>query len=180
MSRWPREALNIVAPQTIARPVVPDRAGGARPDAVDREPSPGTSPSPGRRAVVRAAMHYVGTPYVWGGESPAGFDCWGFVKYVYARVGTVLPRTVKEQYEIGAPVERDRLRVGDIVFFDRLRHNGIYIGNHRLIHTSKPGGTVEVASLDTAWFSRRWVGARRPPRVSDASIDPVAVSDSLR
>jgi cell wall-associated NlpC family hydrolase len=178
--RWPGEARRVAAPPTGARPVGPDRGGETRHDTLDLDPSRRAASSPGGRAIVRAAMQYVGTPYVWGGMSPSGFDCSGFVKYVYARLGIVLPRTVKEQYEVGAPVRRDGLRVGDIVFFDRLRHNGIYVGDDRLIHASKSGGTVEIASLDDAWFSRRWVGARRPRPVSEASRKPLPVSDSLR
>jgi cell wall-associated NlpC family hydrolase len=113
-------------------------------------------------SVVSAATRYLGTPYQWGGASPSGFDCSGFVRHVYARIGTWLPRTVKEQYQVGVPVSRDRLRPGDIVFFDRLRHNGVYIGNDQLIHASPLGGKVRIASLDDEWFRRKWTGARRP------------------
>jgi cell wall-associated NlpC family hydrolase len=127
--------------------------------------------------VVRAATRYLGTPYQWGGASPSGFDCSGFVRHVYARIGTWLPRTVKEQYQVGAPVSRDRLRPGDIVFFDRLRHNGVYIGNDQLIHASPLGGKVRIASLDDEWFRRKWTGARRPDPGADASRLPVTDPD---
>ena len=112
-------------------------------------------------AVVTVAMRYVGTPYAWGGTNPAGFDCSGFVQYIYARLGVSLPRTVREQYGAGAPVVREALEVGDVVFFDRLRHNGIYIGDGRFIHASRSGDTVRVSALDEDWFRQRWVGARR-------------------
>jgi cell wall-associated NlpC family hydrolase len=115
----------------------------------------------GGHPVARMATRYVGTPYVWGGASPSGFDCSGFVKYVYATLGVVLPRTVRDQYAIGTTVSRDRLRAGDIVFFDRLRHNGVYLGDGRLIHASTMDGAVRMAKLNEGWFKERWVGARR-------------------
>jgi len=112
--------------------------------------------------VVKMATPHLGTPYVWGGTGPSGFDCSGFVRYVYAEQGILLPRTVKDQYQVGTAVRRDGLQPGDIVFFDRLRHNGVYIGNNRLIHASTQARIVRITSLDDEWFSRRWVGARRP------------------
>jgi cell wall-associated NlpC family hydrolase len=123
-------------------------------------------PASGRHAVVAAAMRYVGAPYLWGSARPPGFDCSGFVKYVYGTVAVTLPRTVRAQYRIGTSVPRDELAVGDLVFFDRLRHNGIYIGDGRFVHASKSGDVVKVSGLDDDWFRQRWVGARRLPQAS--------------
>ena len=66
-----------------------------------------------------------------------------------------------KQYALGAPVAREDLQPGDIVFFDRLRHNGIYIGDGRFIHARQTGKRVAIAGLDEAWYAERWVGARR-------------------
>jgi hypothetical protein len=127
-----------------------------------RPPAPaGGEPSPGAASIVSEALRHVGTPYEWGGEDTDGFDCSGLVKYVYGRRGLALPHNVGAQYRLGQPVSRDDLEPGDVVFFDRLRHNGIYIGNGKFVHATKTGDVVKVSSLDESWYRRRWVGARR-------------------
>ena len=114
-----------------------------------------------RDRVVSTSLKYVGAPYERGGTSPAGFDCSGFVLFVYAQAGVALPHGVAKQYRLGSAVSRDELEPGDIVFFDRLRHSGIYIGDTRFVHATKPGNVVMVSRLDEEWFRRRWIGARR-------------------
>jgi cell wall-associated NlpC family hydrolase len=111
-------------------------------------------------AAARMATRYLGAPYVWAGSSPAGFDCSGLVSYVYAQVGVSIPHNAAQQYRFGTPVPREQLEPGDLVFFNRLRHNGIYLGDGRFIHATRPGG-VKIARLDDDWFRTRWVGARR-------------------
>jgi len=126
-----------------------------------RPPEIGEDPDASRNAAAaREAMRYLGTPYVRAGSNPAGFDCSGLVVYVFARVGVSIPHNAAQQYRYGTAVPRDDLVPGDLVFFDRLRHNGIYLGDGRFIHATKPGG-VKLARLDNEWFSSRWVGARR-------------------
>lgn len=154
-SRPPSRGAGAPVPERTV-PAVPEQTAPATPERT----VPAT-PEPDRHAVAAVAMKYVGTPYAWGGTSPAGFDCSGFVQYVYGKIGVALPRTVREQYRVGTPVSRDALAVGDLVFFDRLRHNGIYIGSGRFIHAARSGDTVRVSSLDEGWFRQRWVGARR-------------------
>jgi cell wall-associated NlpC family hydrolase len=79
---------------------------------------------------------------------------------VYGKVGVSIPHNAAQQYRYGTAVARDQLQAGDLVFFNRLHHNGIYLGEGRFIHATKPGG-VRIARLDDDWFRSRWVGARR-------------------
>jgi peptidoglycan DL-endopeptidase CwlO len=111
--------------------------------------------------VVGIAMQYLGTPYVWGGASPGGFDCSGFVMFVYAQVGVSLPHHAADQYNYGVPVGRDQLEPGDLVFFDGLGHVGIYIGGGQFVHAPHTGDVVKISSLYDSWYEATYVGARR-------------------
>ncbi len=111
--------------------------------------------------VVGIALHYLGTPYVWGGSSPAGFDCSGFVAYVYAQVGVSLPHYTGAQWNVGVPVSRSDLEPGDLVFFDGLGHVGIYIGGGQFVHAPHTGDVVKISSLGEAWYAATYDGARR-------------------
>jgi cell wall-associated NlpC family hydrolase len=110
--------------------------------------------------VVGIAMHYLGVPYVWGGSSPSGFDCSGFVMYVYSQMGVSLPHYTGAQWNVGVPVSRGDLQPGDLVFFDGLGHVGIYIGGNEFIHAPHTGTVVQVSSL-SGWYSSTYDGARR-------------------
>jgi cell wall-associated NlpC family hydrolase len=127
-------------------------------------PDLGLAPAPPARYgnVVGIAMQYLGVPYVWGGSSPSGgFDCSGFVTYVYAQVGVSLPHQAAAQYSYGVPVSRDELQPGDLVFFDGLGHVGIYIGGGQFVHAPHTGDVVKISSLADSWYASNWVGARR-------------------
>jgi cell wall-associated NlpC family hydrolase len=122
----------------------------------------GSSPPPATHGgVVGIAMSYLGVPYVWGGASPSGFDCSGFIMYVYAQVGISLPHNAAMQYGYGSPVSRDQLQAGDLVFFDGLGHAGIYIGGGSFIHAPHTGDVVKISSLSDSWYASTYVGARR-------------------
>jgi cell wall-associated NlpC family hydrolase len=119
------------------------------------------APPPGNYSgVVAIAMRYLGVPYVWGGESPSGFDCSGFVMYVYAQVGVSLPHNAAMQYGYGTPVSMSQLEPGDLVFFYGLGHVGLYIGGGNFIHAPHTGDVVKISSL-SGWYSSAFVGARR-------------------
>ena len=121
----------------------------------------------GKKDVTRLlniAMRFGGVPYVWGGETPAGFDCSGFVQYVFRQIGINLPRTADVQYELGRKVLQSELQPGDLVFFETYEpgasHNGIYVGDGNFIGANSGTG-VAVASLASPYWSTRYLGARR-------------------
>jgi peptidoglycan DL-endopeptidase CwlO len=120
----------------------------------------GVAPPSRYGGVVGIAMQYLGTPYVYGGASPSGFDCSGFIMYVYAKIGVSLPHNAAAQYGYGTPVSRDQLQAGDLVFFNGLGHAGIYVGGGSFIHSPHTGDVVKISSL-SGWYSSTWVGARR-------------------
>jgi cell wall-associated NlpC family hydrolase len=120
----------------------------------------GPAPPPTHSSVVSIAMQYLGTPYVWGGASPSGFDCSGLVMYVFSQVGVSLPHSSYAQYGMGSPVSRDQLQPGDLVFFDGLGHVGIYVGGGSFIHAPHTGDDVRISSL-SGWYASTYVGARR-------------------
>jgi len=107
------------------------------------------------------ANHLLGVPYVYGGSSPAsGFDCSGFTSYVYAHFGIELPHYSVAQYESGREVTRSGLEPGDLVFFDRLGHVGLYLGGGSFVHAPHTGARVSVDTL-SGWYAGRYDGARR-------------------
>ncbi len=115
--------------------------------------------------VAQYAEQFEGVPYAWGGTSPSsGFDCSGFVQYVYAHYGTLLPRTSYSQYGVGTSVDKSDLEPGDIVFFDTngsgASHDGIYEGNGQFINAASK--KVEVDDMTSSYWASHYVGARRP------------------
>ena len=117
--------------------------------------------------VVRYALSLRGVPYRWGKESPdEGFDCSGFVKYVYARHGIRLPRTAYEMAAALPAVDSRRRQPGDLVFFNTTgepySHVGIYIGDNAFVHSSSARGEVIVSTLDKPYWWEHFLGIRRP------------------
>ncbi|HLI29030.1 MAG TPA: NlpC/P60 family protein [Chloroflexota bacterium] len=128
---------------------------------------PNLPASPNQARLVAIAQSLVGSRYTWAGTSPAtGFDCSGFVYYVYNTYGYPLERTMAEQFAAGRRVRMDELRPGDIVFFadtytPGLSHNGIYIGDGKFIHAVDESVGVAITPLNTPYWEQRYVGAVR-------------------
>ncbi len=127
-------------------------------------PVDSTSRSVGDRA-ASIALDQLGTPYRYGGSSPAGFDCSGLVQYSYARAGKSLPRTTGALWNTAAPIESQRMLPGDLLFFriaGKMSHVGLYLGDGRFIHAPSSGRFVSVESLDSDYYSRAFMRAGRP------------------
>jgi cell wall-associated NlpC family hydrolase len=117
--------------------------------------------------LVMQAMGLLGVPYKRGGTSEEkGFDCSGFVRYMYEKsVGLVLPRRAEEQAKVTEEISRSELKPGDLVFFNTLKrtfsHVGIYVGDGKFIHAPRPGKAVRVDDMREAYWQQRFNGARR-------------------
>jgi len=115
-------------------------------------------------SIISTAQAFMGVPYVFGGTSPYGFDCSGYVQYVFAKAGISIPRTADVQYDFGTPISTTDLVAGDLVFFTTYTygasHVGIYLGDNQFIHASSSRG-VTIDSLGSSYYSSRYIGARR-------------------
>jgi cell wall-associated NlpC family hydrolase len=126
--------------------------------------SPGALPlSPG---IVATALTLRGTPYRNGGSQPSeGFDCSGFVQWVFAQHGTVLARDVKHQFDSGEKIDARELKPGDLVFFETVSrgpsHVGIAISGDEFVHAPSSKGVVRIERISAEYWSKRWIGAKR-------------------
>lgn len=130
-------------------------------------PTPKASAAPSGTAskVIATAKSYLGVPYVWGGTSPSGFDCSGFIQYVFQKNGITLPRVTSDQYKVGTSVSKSNLIPGDLVFFETYKpgasHVGIYLGNNQFIHASSGQEKVMISNLTSTYYTQHYIGARR-------------------
>ncbi len=117
--------------------------------------------------IITYAKKFLGTKYVWGGTTTKGFDCSGFVKYVYSHFDVSLSRTSSAQSKCGTYVKKANLAVGDLVFFDtnggknNITHVGIYIGGGKFIHASSSHKKVVISDITSGYYSRKYMTARR-------------------
>lgn len=113
--------------------------------------------------IINTAKDYMGVPYVFGGDTPDGFDCSGYLEYVFAKHGIRIPRTADEQYKLGKLVKQTDLVPGDLVFFTTYEpgasHCGIYLGNGNFIHASTSKG-VRVDNLKNSYWVSRYYGGK--------------------
>ncbi len=147
------------------------KAGGVIDDFFIVQPVPGAyriDPENALRdSIVSTARRFIGTSYRWGGESAQrGFDCSGLTMTVYRLNGLELPRNSRSQFDAGEPTPRDALKPGDLVFFatgrkGRVSHVGVYSGRGQFIHAPGEGRRIQAASLDSRYFRKRYMGARR-------------------
>jgi cell wall-associated NlpC family hydrolase len=153
----------VPAPKPVAAAKPPAPAPVARPAA---PPAPAMEVGGGGQSIVANAMSYVGYRYVFGGTSPAGFDCSGFVYYIHNHSGAPVGRGMWQQYNGGAHISLSALQPGDTVFFANtympgLSHDGIYIGNGQFVHASDERTGVTVSSIYTSYWQAHFVGATR-------------------
>jgi cell wall-associated NlpC family hydrolase len=166
---------------TIAIPAPADPAGpvAANPPAnpptnpatvppPSNKPAPLAAPGHGNAdgyALSGTALSLRGAPYRNGGISPDGFDCSGFVRYVYQQHGVAMPREVRDQFKVGKQIDRDQLEAGDLVFFSTVApgasHVGIVIGGDQFVHAPSEKGVVRVESLSQQYWASRFIGAKR-------------------
>lgn len=161
-------------PRSIALLLVLASAGCATRGATPR-PFPGPVHPPARsvaspiaesaEGIVGTALALRGAPYRNGGHDPTGFDCSGFVKYVFEQHGLAFPRSVAEQFQLGTDVTPETIQPGDLVFFSTVApgasHVGIAIGSAEFVHAPSSNGFVRTERIDAGYWSARLVGAKR-------------------
>ena len=137
---------------TTAGSAAPAEAPDETPDGggSDSDPAPTPTVAPAGTSVIDVAKRYTGIKYRFGGTTPAGFDCSGFVRYVYAQVGVDLPRTASSQATAGTRVSASEAKAGDIISFTGkggVYHNGIYLGNGKMIDSPRTGKSIDVRDV---------------------------------
>jgi peptidoglycan DL-endopeptidase CwlO len=128
--------------------------------------------------IISTAKSLIGVPYQWGGSSPSGFDCSGFIYYVFSKAGIELPRMSSDQYLSGQAVSKANLQPGDLVFFEKtynksgITHSGVYIGNNQFISATSSRG-IKIDSLSSSYWGPKYVGAKRILKMGKFSDLPV-------
>lgn len=138
-----------VAPPAVAAPALQPIAvrNPAPPSTTTTTTLPPPPPEPAGNVAMRWAMLTMGTPYRYGGTTPAGFDCSGLMLWAWNLAGVQLPRTAAEQRSASRPIGRGELQIGDLVFYYGTGHVGMYIGNDQIVHSPRSGKSVEVVPV---------------------------------
>ncbi|MBU8905933.1 C40 family peptidase [Desertibacillus haloalkaliphilus] len=127
--------------------------------------------------IIANAKKQIGVPYQFGGSSPSGFDCSGFIYYVFDQSGIQLPRTASDQYNAGTSVSKSELKKGDLVFFETYKpgpsHSGIYVGDNKFIHASSSRGITISSVNDPYYWAPRYLGAKRVLDDADEEVEVV-------
>ena len=137
------------------------------PSALGAAMSPKTAESNSTKGteIIKNAQKYMGVPYVWGGDTPTGWDCSGYTQYVMKESGITIPRTAAEQYATGSAINKNDLKIGDLVFFTTYKagasHVGFYMGDGKFIHASSAAKQVTINSLSEDYYTQHYIGARR-------------------
>jgi cell wall-associated NlpC family hydrolase len=144
------------SPKTVRIPkTAPETGAAARPGAAAAD----------GYSISATALSLRGVPYRGGGENPAGFDCSGFVKYVFEQHGLAMPRDTRRQFDAGSAIDPSALEPGDLVFFTTVApgasHVGIVVGGDQFVHAPTSTGVVRVEHLSSQYWATRFVGARR-------------------
>jgi len=151
-------------------PAIASEAASATPDATAE--------------LVATALNFRGVPYRNGGTDPTGFDCSGFVQYVFARFGTGLPRETKDQFHAGIEVDLANIQPGDLVFFQTVArgasHVGLAIGDDAFVHAPSSRGVVRVERFTSTYWSKRLLGVRRIAlaRGTSQGVSPASATSS--
>lgn len=198
---WTEPRRQLPAPAQVQDPPARRPVASPRPAASADDPEliaqRARAAAPQNEDLIREALANRGRPYVWGGASRGGFDCSGFMLYLYKRMrGINLPHSASAQMRMGRHVERHELQPGDLVFFAGSRraigHVGMYIGDNKIIHAANHKRDVRIDTL-TGYYDRRYRGARRlsptpiripsdelrnlAPRMGDGSVPPEMDAD---
>lgn len=162
-----QQALNRywTKPGAGGRPTVPYQQRQAAVQNAKFEITPSARANPRAIAAANLASKYLGDPYHWSGRTPAtGFDCSGFVQWLYGQEGIRLGDTTYQQIKQGVPVARNQLIAGDIIFFGSAadpHHEALYLGDGLFIHSPHTGDVIKISSLSEQWYAQHFVTARR-------------------
>ena len=160
-------ATGYISPDYVT--IVPYRSTAAASASASVKTSSGSSATASgtRQQIIDYAANFLGCKYVYGGNTPSGFDCSGYVKYVFNHFGVELTRTSASQYSNSVRIKKSELQIGDLVFFSqtagssKVGHVGIYVGNGQFIHAAAPGKGVRYDSLDNSYYSSHYIGSGR-------------------